>query len=97
MIMTNESQSMPLIIKNKTDRIAFQFGTRSALRATNEVVEQLQAQLKSERTKSAAKLAEKQRELTAALRDLAEARYQLAQRDTLDAFAQAPSPSKSLH
>jgi hypothetical protein len=38
---------MPLVIKNKTDRIAFQFGSRSALRATNEILEQLQAQLKS--------------------------------------------------
>jgi multidrug resistance efflux pump len=88
---------MPLIIKNRTDRIAFQFGTRSALRATNKVVEQLQAQLKAERAIAAAKLGEKQRELAAALLDLAEARYQLAQRDTLDAFAKAPSPSTSFH
>jgi type IV pilus biogenesis protein CpaD/CtpE len=61
------------------------------------VVEQLQAQLKAERTQHAFKLAEKQRELTVALKELAEVRYQLAQRDTLDAFAKAPSPSSMMH
>jgi hypothetical protein len=39
----------------------------------------------------------KERELTAALRELAEVRYELAERDREEAFANAPSPSTSLH
>jgi hypothetical protein len=37
---------MPLIIRNKTDRAAIQLAHASALRSTNEVVEQLAAQVK---------------------------------------------------
>ena len=32
---------MPLILKTKSDRFAFQFGARSALRSTSELVDQL--------------------------------------------------------
>jgi hypothetical protein len=42
-------------------------------------------------------LAEKQRELTIALKELPEARYELARRDTQEAFAAAPSPSAMMH
>jgi hypothetical protein len=41
---------MPLIMKNKSDAVAFQFGCRSALRATDELINQLQEQLRSERS-----------------------------------------------
>ena len=42
-------------------------------------------------------MAEKERELAILLRELAEARLELARRDTAKAFARAPSPSPSLH
>jgi hypothetical protein len=76
---------MPLIIKNRYDRLAFQFGTRSALRSTSELVDQLQAQLKAERSQHAFD------------RALAEARYEIAKRDREAAFAVAPSPSGIMH
>jgi hypothetical protein len=50
----------------------------------------LQDQLAAERKNHAFKLAEKEGEL-------AELRYELARRDTQEAFAQLPSPSPSLH
>jgi hypothetical protein len=54
-------------------------------------------QIKAERAQAAFKLVEKQRELTVALRDLAELRYELARRDREEAFAHVPSPKTSLH
>jgi hypothetical protein len=91
------ANTMPIIFKNKDSRIGFQFGQRSAHRSTSELVDQLQDQIKAERAQAAVKLAEKQRELTAALHDLAEARYELAKRDREDAFAAGPSPSTMVH
>jgi len=41
--------------------------------------------------------AEKDKELAVALRELAEVRLELARRDTAEAFANASSPSASLH
>jgi len=38
-----------MILKIKQDRIAFQFARQSALRATDELINQLQEQLRSER------------------------------------------------
>jgi len=81
---------MPLILKGKADRIALQFARTSALRATDEVVRQLQYQLAAERKQHAFKVAE-------IARELAELRYQLAQRDREEAFAAVPSPSKVMH
>ena len=37
------------ILKNERTRLAFRFGRQSALRTTNDVVDQLQAQLEAER------------------------------------------------
>jgi hypothetical protein len=51
---------MPLILKKKSDRIAFQFGSKSALRSTSELVDQLQEQLRSERALHSYNLAEKE-------------------------------------
>jgi hypothetical protein len=50
---------MPFILKNKSDRLAFQFGSRSALRATDELINQLQQQLKNEREQHRFNLAAK--------------------------------------
>jgi excinuclease UvrABC nuclease subunit len=88
---------MPLILKNKSDRFTFQFGNKSALRSTSELVDQLQDQLQAQRDQHRFDLAEKKRDLAAALRELAEARYELARRDRIEAFAHAPSPSAMLH
>jgi Skp family chaperone for outer membrane proteins len=60
------------------------------------LADQLQEQLRSERAQHRFNLAEKERELTAALRELAEARYEIAKRDRKNAFSGAPSPSTSL-
>lgn len=89
---------MPLmVLKNKANRFAFQFGRQSGIRSTDEMVEQLQEQLRKERAQHAFNLAQKESELALVLRELAEARYELARRDTAAAFANAPSPSPSLH
>jgi hypothetical protein len=53
--------------------------------------------MRSERAQHAFNLAEKQRELTIALKELAEVRYELARRETQEAFARAPSPSAMMH
>jgi ribosomal protein L9 len=74
-------------------RFAFQFGRGSALRATSETIDQLQAQLAQLRYN----LAVKEEELALMLRELAEARLELARRDTIDALARAPSPSTMMH
>jgi hypothetical protein len=86
--------AMPLILKNKTDRFAFQFGRGSALRSTSELVDQLQEQLRIERAQHRFNLAEKEKEIAILLRELAEMRLQLAR---FGAFASAPSPSAMVH
>ena len=88
---------MPLILKNKHDRFAFQFGRQSGLRSIDDAVEQLSEQLRSERAQHRFDLAEKERESAIVLRELAEAHLELARRDTADAFARAPSPSTMMH
>ena len=85
---------MPLISKSKDARFAFQFGRQSALRSTEDVIEQLQAQLTAERAQHQYNLSVKEQELALVLRELAEVRLQLAK---FEAFANAPSPSPSLH
>jgi hypothetical protein len=97
MMTTNEGCTMPIIFKNKDSRIGFQLGQRSAHRSTNELVDQLMDQIRAERAQAAARLAEKQRELTATLHDLAELRYLMAKRYREETFASAPSPSTMIH
>jgi hypothetical protein len=87
---------MPLVLKSKSDRVAFQFGARSALRSTSELVDQLQERLRTS-AQHRFNLAEKERQLSVALRELDEARYELARRDREEAFARAPSPSTMTH
>lgn len=88
---------MTLIFKNKCSCIAAQLASAAALRSTNELVDQLQAQLKAERAQHAFNLAEKEQELSLALRELAELRLELATRDRMIAFAAAGSPSSAVH
>jgi multidrug resistance efflux pump len=62
---------MPLILKNKTDRATAQFAHAAAMRSTNEIVEQLQAQVKR-----------LQCEKATLARELCEARLDLARVDS---------------
>ena len=87
---------MPLISRSRDALFAFQFGRQSGLRSTDELVDQLQETLRRERAQHAYNM-QKEQELALVLRELAEARYELAKRDTVLAFAAAPSPSTRLH
>jgi hypothetical protein len=71
---------MPLIVKNKTDRFAFQFGRGSALRSTSDLVDQLQEQLRSKSAQHRYNMSVKEQELALVPRELAEARLELARR-----------------
>ena len=84
---------MPMILKNERVRAAFRFGRQTALRSTNDAVEQLQAQIQQLQFNAA----EYERQITILSRELAQARLELAQRDLVDAFASAPSPSSMKH
>lgn len=65
---------MPLILKDKRDRIAFRFGRQSGIRSTDEVVEQLSETLRKELAQHRFNLAEKEREIATVLRELTETR-----------------------
>jgi uncharacterized small protein (DUF1192 family) len=82
---------------NARRRQAFLFGRQAALRSTSDVVDQLQQELHAEREQHAFDVAELEKKIAMLLRDLARARYELAQRDMIDAFANAPSPSAMMH
>jgi len=89
---------MPMtILKNERNRLAFRFGRATALRSTNDVIDQLQAQLEAERKQHKFNITELEKEIAILLRDLMQARYELARRDVVDAFANAPSPSGMVH
>ena len=77
---------MPLIFNDKHARRAAQLASASALRATNEAVDQLQAQLKAEREQHRFNMAQKGQELATLGRELAEAPLEIAQRDRRDAL-----------
>jgi hypothetical protein len=85
------------ILKNGRTRLAFQFGRASALRSTSDVVDQLQAQLEAERKQHAFDVAESEKQIATLLRDLMQAKYELAHRDTVDTFAKVASPSAMVH
>ena len=82
---------------NARRRRAFFFGRQAALRSTSNVVDQLQAELEAERKQHDFDVAEMQKSIDMLLRDLAQARYELARRNMADAFATAPSPSPTVH
>jgi hypothetical protein len=82
---------------NARRRQAFLFGRQVALRGTSDALDQLEAQLHAEREQHAFDVAEMQKSIDMLLRDLAQARYELARRNMIDAFANAPSPSAMTH
>jgi hypothetical protein len=82
---------------NARRRQAFLWGRQAALRSTNDVVDQLQAELHAEREQHAFDVAELEKQIAMLLRDLMQARYELARRNMVDAFANAPSPSAMVH
>ena len=84
---------MPMIPKHVHDRLTFGLGRQTALRSTSGVVDQLQKQIEQLQFNAA----EYQRQLAVLSRELLQARYELARRDLVDAFANAPSPSAVLH
>jgi hypothetical protein len=82
---------------NARRRQAFLFGRQVALRGTSDALDQLEAQLHAEREQHAFDVAEMQKSIDMLLRDLAQARYELARRNMVEAFANAPSPSARVH
>jgi len=83
---------------NARRRQAFLWGRQAALRSTNDVVDQLQAELHAEREQHAFDVAELEKQIATLLRDLMQARYELARRNMIDArLAGAPSPSAMMH
>jgi len=87
---------MPMtIFKNERNRLAFRFGRQTAFPSTS--VEQLQAQIERLQKQLEFNAAEHEREIAVLIRDLMQARYELAQRDLVDAFAAEPSPSATVH
>ena len=86
-----------MILKNVHDRLAFRFGRQTALRATCDEVEQLQAEIDRLKDQMRFNSAEYEKQIAVLIRDLTRAEYKLAQRDMIDAFANAPSPSEMKH
>jgi hypothetical protein len=82
---------------NARRRQAFLWGRQAALRSTNDVVDQLQAELHAEREQHAFDVAELEKQIAMLLRDFMQARYELARRNMVEAFANAPSPSAMTH
>ena len=87
---------MPITLNGQRRR-AFLFGRQTALRSTSDVIDQLQAELEAERKQHAFNVAELEKQIAMLLRDLMQARYELARRNMVDAFANAPSPSAMTH
>ena len=82
---------------NARRRQAFLWGRQAALRSTNDAIDQLQAELLAEREQHAFDVAELEKQVAMLLRDLMQARYELARRNMVDAFTNAPSPSAMVH
>jgi hypothetical protein len=82
---------------NARRRQAFLWGRQNALRATSDVIDQLQAELEAERKQHAFDVAELEKQVAMLLRDLMAARYELARRNLADKFVSTPSPSPSVH
>ena len=82
---------------NARRRQAFLFRRQAGLRSTNDTIDQLQAELHAEREQHAFNLAEMEKEKAILSRELLQTRYELARRNVVDAFANAPSPSAMTH
>ena len=85
------------ILKNGRTRLAFRFGRASALRSASDVIDQLQAQLEAERKQHAFDVAESEKQIAILIRDLMQAKWELAQRNVIETFAKMESPSARLH
>ena len=89
---------MPMtILKNGRTRLAFRFGRASALRSASDVIDQLQAQLEAERKQHKFNVTELEKQIAMLLRDLMQARYELARRNLSDKLIGIPSPSPLVH
>jgi hypothetical protein len=88
---------MPLIAKHKSNLFAFQFARQSTLRQTDELINQLQEQLRKEREQHRFDLAQKECENLMLVRENVELRYELAKRDREAAFVNPLSPSAMRH
>jgi hypothetical protein len=95
---------MPFLIRNRHDRATVQLAHASAMRSTNEIIDQLQAQvrelqgeLQREREQRAFDCNEYEGQVKTLLRDLLHAKYQLAKLERERAFVAAPSPSAMVH
>jgi len=86
-----------MILKTMHDRLAFRFGRQTGIRSTSDTVDQLQAQIEQLKEQLKFNAAEYERQIAVLLRDLMQARCELARGDLVDAFANAPSPSAMLH
>jgi hypothetical protein len=91
---------MPLILRNRHDRSTVQLAHVSAMRSTNEIIDQLQMQVKqlqeqlrAAHEQNAFNCAHYEEQIRLLLRDLIESKYQLAKRTLAD----APSPSQAVH
>jgi ribosomal protein L9 len=85
------------IALNGSRRRAFLFGRQTALRSTSDVVDQLQAQLEAERKQHKFNVAELEKQIAILLRDLMQAKYEIAQRNVVETFSKMESPSTRLH
>jgi hypothetical protein len=78
---------MPLIVKGpRAGLLAFRLGSAAALRQTDDLIDQLQTQIK-----------QLQCERATLSRQLCEARLEIAMRDQRDLLARADSPSQLMH
>jgi hypothetical protein len=77
--------------------LVFLFGRRSGIRSTSDTVDQLQEQLRRERSQRAFDNAHFQVQISFLLRDNAELRLEIARRDREAAFAALPFPSGMKH
>jgi hypothetical protein len=61
------------------------------------VIDQLQAQLEAERKQHKFNITELEKQIATLLRDLMQAKYELAQRNLVETFVKMESPSARLH
>ena len=86
-----------MLTPNARRRQAFLFGRQAALRSSSDAIDQLEAQLHAEREQHAFVVGELEKQIATLLRDLMQAKYELARRNLADKFVSTPSPSPSVH
>jgi hypothetical protein len=82
-------------------RLAFRFGRISGrvsgLHSANDVIDQLQQQLDAERRQHKFNISALEQEKAILVRDLLQAKYEIAQRNLVETFSKMESPSAMLH